>query len=73
MLKPNHIILKIDEIIDGININAEIKMEVTDIHYNVVLFSPYWRYHVDATGSIAFGSYREKVNSTQIMEFFRLI
>lgn len=72
---PTSFTLQIDDVVNDIPIYVDIKMEVKGIHrrFKRMLISPYWRYHVKATGVISLGSCRETVNSTQIMEFFRLI
>ena len=72
---PTSFTLQIDDIVEGIPIQIDVKMEVKNIHrrYKRMLIAPYHRYHVKATGIISLGSYRETVNSNQIMEFFRLI
>ena len=72
---PTSFIFKINDVVKGVPIHVDVKMEVKDIHrrYKKLPIAPYWRYHVKATGVISLGSCRETVNSTQIMEFFRLI
>ena len=72
---PTNFTLKIDDIVNGIPIYVDIKMNVKGIHrrFKRVLISPYWRYHVKTTGIISVGSVKETVDSTQIMEFFRSI
>ncbi len=72
---PTSFTIQIDDIVNNIPINIDVKMIVKSIHrrYKNLLIAPYWRYHIEAKGFISFGSNREKVNRTQIMEFFRLI
>ena len=72
---PTLFTLKINDMVNGIPINVDVKMEVKNIHrrFKRLPIAPYWRYHVSATGFISLGSQREEVNSSQIMEFFRLI
>jgi len=72
---PTNFTIKIDDVVNGIPIKVDVKMDVKNIHrrYKRMLIAPYWRYHVKATGSIHLGSYREIVNHNQMMEFFRLV
>ena len=72
---PTSFTIKIDDIVNGIPIKVDVEMDVKDIHrrHKRILVAPYWRYNVKATGEISFGSYRETVNITQMMEFFRLV
>jgi len=72
---PTSYILQINDVVNNIPIHVDVKMIVKNIHrrYKRMLIAPYWRYHVEATGIISVDSYRETVNNTQIMEFFRLI
>ena len=70
---PSTFILRIDDVIQDVPIHADIKMEATGIHYDKLVIAPYWRYHVKATGFISIGDKKEKVDSTQIMEFLRFI
>ena len=72
---PTSFTLQIDEVVDNIPIHIDVKMVVKNIHrrYKRMLIAPYWRYHVEATGIISLGSYKEIVNNIQIMEFFRVI
>ena len=60
---------KINDIVNDIPINAEIKMEPKEIQYNRVLVAPYWRYHAKMTGFISVGSHKETIDNTEIMEF----
>jgi hypothetical protein len=68
---PTKYVLKFDDVIDSTSIVAEIEMNVIDLHYNSVFFSPYWRYHVHATGFISVDNHEEKIDNVQIMEFLR--
>jgi hypothetical protein len=69
---PTSFTFQIDDVVKDVPIHVNVKMEAHDIHYNrVLIIAPYWRYHVKATGFISLGSYKETVNSTQIMEFLR--
>jgi len=72
---PTSFTLKIDDIVNNTPIFVDLKMDVKGIHrrFKRMLISPYWRYHVKATGIISLGSIKETINSTQIMEFFRSI
>ena len=66
---PTNFFLKINDIVNDIPINAEIKMEPKEIQYNRVLVAPYWRYHAKMTGFISVGSHKETIDNTEIMEF----
>ncbi|KYK22846.1 hypothetical protein AYK24_01680 [Thermoplasmatales archaeon SG8-52-4] len=69
---PTSFDLKIDDVVNGIPIKVDVKMETYEIHYNkVLIIAPYWRYHVKAKGYITVGSNKEQVNETQIMEFLK--
>lgn len=69
---PTKFNLKIDDVVNGIPIKVDVQMETHEIHYNkVLIFAPYWRYHVKAKGYISLGSIKESVNETQIMEFLK--
>jgi hypothetical protein len=69
---PTSFTIKIDDIVDGVPIKADVKMEAHEIHYDKVLFiAPYWRYHVKAKGYILMGNNKETVNDMQIMEFLK--
>jgi len=46
-------------------------MDINDVHYSRALFFPYWRYHINSTGFISVGSYKETINNTQIMEYLK--
>jgi len=72
---PTSYTIQIDDVVNDIPINVDVNMAVKNIHRRnrKLLIAPYWRYHVEANGYISLGSCRETVNSTQIMEFFRLI
>ena len=72
---PTSYTIQIDDVVNDIPINADVNMVVKNIHRRnrKILIAPYWRYHVEAKGYISLGSHKETVNSTQIMEFFRLI
>jgi len=66
---PTQFILKIDDVVDGIPVLVDVKMETKELHGSSVLIAPYWRYHVQTTGYISVGSKKETIDSTQIMEF----
>ena len=71
---PTSFNLQIDDVVEGIPIHVDIKMEAQEIHYSkVAIIAPYWRYHVKSTGFISVDSCKETVNSTQIIEFLRFI
>ena len=72
---PTSYTIQIDDDVNDIPINVDVNMVVKNIHRRnrKLLIAPYWRYHVEAKGYISLGSHKETVNSTQIMEFFRLI
>ncbi|HDM67036.1 MAG TPA: hypothetical protein ENG62_01450 [Thermoplasmatales archaeon] len=68
---PTTITLRIQDTVDGVPIDVDVKMKAEGIHYNAVITAPYWRYHVASEGTISIDSRREKVNKTQIMEILR--
>ena len=69
---PTSFSLIINDIVDGVPIKADVKMEAEEIHFDkVLIIAPYWRYHVKAKGFISVGSLKEKVNEIQIMEFLK--
>jgi hypothetical protein len=68
---PSNFILKIDDVVDEIPINAEVEMNMIDLHYSNVLRAPYWRYHVNTSGFISIDGKKEIIDSVQIMEFLR--
>lgn len=69
---PTSFNLQIDDFVEGIPIHMDVKMEAHEIHYSkVAIIAPYWRYHAKSTGLISVGTYKETVNSTQIIEFLR--
>ena len=68
---PTRIIIKIQDNVEGIPIDVDVIMDVLGLHYNAVFTAPYWRYHIDAKGTISVGSKKEIVNKTQIMELLK--
>ena len=69
---PTSFTFQIDDVVNGIPIKADVKMETSEVHYDkVLIIAPYWRYHVKATGYISLGSHKEQVNDMQIMEFLK--
>lgn len=69
---PTHFIFQIDDIVNNTPIKGDIKIEIKDSYFKSVLIAPYWRHHIKATGSLSIGAYKEDINSTHIMESFRL-
>lgn len=63
--------LVIDDVVDGITIQAEVCCEVVGIHLDKVLGSPYWRYHVKTSGFLCVDGKTEKIDGLEIMEFLR--
>jgi len=54
------------------NINFDISMDVSTIHYvKKIVIMDYWRYHVLYKGSITINGKTEKVNNMQMAEFVR--
>jgi len=70
---PNNFSFQIEDIVKDTPIIVDVDIEIIDCHFKSVLIAPYWRYHIKSTGHISVGSLREEVNSTTIMEFFRLL
>ena len=68
---PTRIKLRIQDTVDNTPIDVDVIMEVLNLHYNAVFTAPYWRYHVNSTGTISVGSKKETVNKTQIMELLK--
>ena len=68
---PTSFNLKIDDVYKDIPINVDIQMDSNDTHYSRALFFPYWRHHVNSTGSISLGPHKETVDTTQIMEYLK--
>jgi len=69
---PTSFTLKIDDVVNGVPIKVDVKMEAEEVHFDkVLIIAPYWRYHVKAKGYISIGSLKESVNEIQIMEFLR--
>jgi len=66
---PTIFTLQIEEKIKKNPIKIDIKMESESIHFGKSRFAPYWRYHINTTGSISLGNKKEQVNKTQIMEY----
>lgn len=68
---PTMFTVKIDDVVNNIPINVNIKMEAYEIQYDRVLIAPYWRYHVKTSGEISVDNKKEKVDNIEIMEFLR--
>jgi len=69
---PTFFSIKIDDVVNETPIKVDVEMKAHEIHSNkVLIIAPYCRYHVKAKGYIMLGSYKEKVNDSQIMEFLR--
>lgn len=69
---PSVFNLKIKDFVKNIPISVDVTMEIRNMHFKSLLFFPYWRYHIKTNGFISMDSYKEQVNDTHIMEFFRL-
>jgi predicted secreted hydrolase len=69
---PTKFSLQFDDIVNNIPIKGDIKTEIINSHFKSALIAPYWRHHIKATGFLTIGTYKEEVNSTHIMESFRL-
>ena len=61
----------IDDVVDGIAIEAELCCEVVGIHLDKVLGSPYWRYHVKTSGFLSVDGKTEAIDGLEIMEYLR--
>jgi hypothetical protein len=68
---PSKFLLKIDELIDNNKVKAEINMKVKNIHFSSVLFTPYWRYHVQNNGYISINNVKEQIDNIEIMEYLK--
>lgn len=67
---PTCFTLQIDDVVEGIPIKADVKMESENIHYGKALLADYWRYHIRSNGDISVGSTTETLeNKIQIIEF----
>lgn len=68
---PTRFTFQIHDFIDNRKIDVEVEMITKELHFSKVLFSPYWRYHVHAEGSIGLDGKIEKVSDIQIMEYLK--
>lgn len=69
---PTTFVIRFNDILNNIPIKIDININVVESHFKSVLIFPYWRHHIKATGFMSIGDYKEEVNSTNIMESFRL-
>jgi len=68
---PTIFTVEIDDVVNNIPINVNLKMEAYEIQYGRVLMVPYWRYHVKTSGEISVDNKKEKVDNIEIMEYLR--
>lgn len=69
---PTNFIFKIDDICNKIPIKAELNINIKESHFKSVIVAPYWRHHVKVKGFISIDDHKEELESTHIMESFRL-
>jgi hypothetical protein len=69
---PTQFSFQINDFIESDKITTNVIMNVKELHFNRILFLPYWRYHTQAKGSIMVGNVTEKINDIQIMEYLKL-
>jgi len=69
---PTNFVIRINDTFNSIPIKIDININVEESHFKSLLIFPYWRHHIKATGFMSIGDYKEEVNSTHIMECFRL-
>jgi len=53
-------------------VSGKLTMNTIDIHYDKIFIINYWRYHVNVSGTITYGSFKERLkNKSQIIEYLR--
>ncbi|MBS3801822.1 MAG: hypothetical protein KGY65_03640 [Candidatus Thermoplasmatota archaeon] len=53
-------------------VSGKLTMNTIDIHYDKIFIINYWRYHVNVSGTITYGSFKETLkNKSQIIEYLR--
>lgn len=68
---PTKFTFRIKDNIDNNKIETDVIMDTEELHFDKVLMTPYWRYHVKAKGSISIGDKTEPVKDIQIMEYIK--
>ena len=53
-------------------VTGKLTMDTIDVHYDKIFIINYWRYHVNVSGTIKYGSFTESLkNKSQIIEYLR--